>query len=148
MARSIIDIATEFDALSARDFDLWNEDASGAEKLHQLTEELHELELPESAADLMLRFMERLDGSDLGSPGPLVHTLEKLPGYEMQLFESVERKPTPLNLWMINRILNVTTELHKRSKLIALLRQAVSHSLASEETRRDAGDFLKYQGEA
>lgn len=148
MARSIDEIASEFDALTARNFDLWNEDANGTEKLHQLTEELHELGLPESAANLMFRFIERLDGSDLGSPGPLVHTLEKAPGYEEQLFESVERKPTPLNLWMINRILKVTTKIHKRRKLIALLRQAVSHSLASEETRRDAEDFLKYQDEA
>lgn len=147
MARSIDEIATEFDALSATDFDLWNEDANGPEKLDQLTEELHGLDLPESAANLMLRFMERLDGSDLGSPGPLVHTLEKLPGYEGQLFESVERRPTPLSLWMINRILNATPELQKREKLMALLQQAVSHVLASEETRREAEDFMKYQDE-
>ena len=52
--------------------------------------------------------MERLDGVELGTPGPLVHTLETLRGgYEMLLAESVRRKPTLLSVWMVNRILNV-----------------------------------------
>jgi len=148
MARTLNEIAADLDSLAVRDFDLWNEDANGMERLNDLTEELYQLNLPEPAANLMLRFMERLNGSDIGSPGPLVHTLEKLAGYERQLFESVERKPTPVNVWMISRILNVTAEVEKRKPLIALLRQVMSHPLASEETRKDAEDFLKYQGEA
>ena len=141
------EIAADLDALSADDFDLWNEDASGIEKLDLLTEELLKSEQPKLAADLMLHFMERLDESDLGAPGPLVHTLEKLPGYEVNLFESVARKPTPLSLWMINRILNVTTEDDRRRHLITIFQESLSHQLASDETRQQAEDFLKYHGE-
>ena len=31
---------------------------------------------------------------DLGSPGPLVHTLERLHGYEDELMRSVRRQPS------------------------------------------------------
>jgi hypothetical protein len=56
----------------------------------------------------MFRTMERLDGVELGTPGPLVHTLETWRGgYEKLLAESARRKPTSLSVWMVNRILNV-----------------------------------------
>ena len=148
MVRSLDQIAADFDALSAHDFDLWNEAAAGMERLNKLTDELLELGMPEPAARLMFGFMERLDSSDLGSPGPLVHTLEKLPGYEALLSESVMRKPTPLTLWMVNRILNVTSDGGRRRQLVTLLRQAQSHRLGSDEARQEATGFLEYQGEA
>src|SRR5439155_10043350 len=37
-----------------------------------------------------------LSVADLGSPGPLVHTLERMRGhYERELVESIKRRPTP-----------------------------------------------------
>lgn len=59
----------------------------------------------------MFRLMERCTGADFGSPGPMVSWIEKLgvENYLGQLVESVGRRPTYLNLWMVNRILNVTS---------------------------------------
>lgn len=94
-------------------------------------------------ATVMFRTMERLDESDLGSPGPLVHTLEACAGYEPFLVESLRRKPTQLSVWMVNRILNADPPDAK--DWLALLASANEHPNASEETKAEALSFLNYQ---
>jgi hypothetical protein len=87
--------------------------------------------------------MERLDEADLGSPGPIVHTLEAWDGYRMPLTESLRRKPTPLTVWMANRVLN--SDPPDIPHWLALLRNAASHPAASSQAQVDARDFLEYQ---
>lgn len=92
----------------------------------------------------MFEVMERLDSSDLGSPGPLVHTLESVgDGYQPFLEESVRRKPSPLALWMVNRVLNSHPDDHER--WLELLRLSVSHPLAGGAARQEAREFLAFQ---
>lgn len=91
--------------------------------------------------------MERLDGVDLGTPGPLVHTLEAWRGsYEPLLAESVRRKPTLLSVWMVNRILN--REPPDAESWVILLRSVAEHSAASAVTKAQAEHFIKYQNRA
>jgi len=47
------------------------------------------LSAPESAIQEMFRLMERMPDAELGSPGPLVHTLEAILGYETYLVDSL-----------------------------------------------------------
>jgi hypothetical protein len=95
-------------------------------------------------ADDMFDLMERLDDVDLGSPGPLVHALESTGnGYEPRLEASVRRKPSPLSVWMVNRILNADRA--DRRSWLDLLTEAASHPLASEATHADARAFLAHQ---
>ena len=92
----------------------------------------------------MFRTMERLDGVDLGTPGSLVHTLETWPGgYEQLLAQSVRRKPTPLSVWMVNRILNVSPP--DAESWMALLGSVLDNPAASDETKADAKGFIEYQ---
>jgi hypothetical protein len=93
----------------------------------------------------MFAVMERLPGADMGSPGPLVHTLEKLGGYEKELVLSVARCPTTLSVWMVNRILNSDLTPADRRKYLALLEQAFVHPKATEGVRHDARRFIDYQ---
>src|ERR1700722_19323310 len=107
MTRSVAEIAADFDSLTARDFDYAVVGAGGWQRLDELCDEMRAVNDPAACAPQLFRTMERLDGVDLGTPGPLVHTLESWPGrYEKLLAESVRRKPTPLSVWMVNRILN------------------------------------------
>jgi hypothetical protein len=145
MPRNIHEISVDLAALTESDFDLSNEHADGMERLYGLTDELGELNQPSEAAETILEFIERLGECDLGSPGPLVHTLETLPNYEDHLYVSVERKPMFLTVWMINRILNVTENAAKRERLLRLLHQSLIHPLASAETKRNAKHFIDYQ---
>ena len=61
----------------------------------------------ELAIEPIFRTMEKFPETDFGSPGPFVHALEFFAGhYETYLFESLKRRPTPLTIWMLNRIIN------------------------------------------
>lgn len=72
-----------------------------------------------------------------------MHLLERLPGYEEYLRESLVRRPAQLTLWMANRILNSPTA--DRSVWLDLLRRAAEDERLPDETRNEARDFLRYQ---
>jgi hypothetical protein len=140
MLRSLKQIAADFDSLTPADFD----DAKGRDELYRLCDEMLELNDASGCAPVMFRTMECLDNVELGMPGPLVHTLESWPGeYEILLAESVRRKPSPLSVWMVNRILN--TKPPDSDMWLALLASAKENPSATEATKADATDFLQYQ---
>jgi hypothetical protein len=144
MPRSVSQIAADFDALATVDFDDSKVEANGWLKLDSLCDEMRELDDASTCAPVMFRTMERLDNVELGTPGPLVHTLESWPGeYETLLAESVRRKPSPLAVWMVNRILN--TQPADGDVWLGLLASAMENPSASESTKSDAADFLRRQ---
>ncbi len=128
-----------------------NPEANGIQRLHSLTDELIALNVPSESAELLLRFIERssrFEGIDprfdLGTPGPLVHMLERLQNYREHLVRSIQRQPTPLTVWMVNRILNEVDQ-QQRELWLGLLRNCRSHPSASSVTREEAEEFLRYQ---
>jgi hypothetical protein len=143
MNRSLTGVATELEALTLLDFDPMNVDAAGADRLQAICAELVQRNDPEQWAPLLYALMERLDDADMGSPGPIVHALEAWSGYPPILAESLHRKPTPLTVWMVNRLLN--TDPSDASHWLELLRRTAEHSAASPKARADAQDFLEHQ---
>jgi hypothetical protein len=142
MRRQIEEIAADFDSLTAHDFE--NPTADGPERLRALCDELLAISDPATCAPVLFRTMERLDGAELGSPGPLVHTLEEWQGdYESLLVESVRRKPSWLTVWMVNRILNAQP--NDAHMWLALLRSAADHAAASPATKEQAAGSVRYQ---
>ncbi|MFA7369746.1 MAG: hypothetical protein WC334_08895 [Kiritimatiellales bacterium] len=149
MLRTFDQILAGLAALKPEDFDFMRPNSDGPEQLNSLTEELMLLPQPERGVRVMFEVMERLPESDLGSPGPLVHTLEQMLGhYERELVESVKRKPTPLAIWMVNRILNATRTPEERQIYLNLLRFAAEHPAASAAVRHEAQHFIEYQSGA
>ena len=143
MSRSLNEIAAELRALTPADFDLHNVEANGDERLAALCAELAEQDDPQQWAPLLYSLMERLDEADLGSPGPIVHTLEARSGYHSALAESLRRKPAPLTVWMANRVLNLDPP--DAAAWLGLLHQAAKHPAASAQAQSDAHHFLEYQ---
>ena len=139
------EIIAGFRTLQAVDFEYGNDEARGWERLGELTDALKTLPDPERAIPEMFAVMERLPDADMGSPGPLVHTLEKLRGYEKELGLSVARCPSTLSVWMVNRILNSELTPADRRKYMALLEHAFVHPKATEGVRHDAQRFIEYQ---
>jgi hypothetical protein len=140
----LTEIREELDALGPDDFDDMNEAATGPDRLHQITDELVARDDPESWMPLLFALMERLDGVDLGSPGPIVHALERTGvGYHPLLAESVRRKPTPLTIWMVNRVLNGKPS--NRDYWIQILEGVQRNPVASSEAREESREFLAYQ---
>jgi hypothetical protein len=143
MSRNLTEVAADLDGLTGLDFDPMNENSHGDERLRAICMEIRERDDAERWAPLLYSFIERLDEADLGSPGPIVHLLETWEGYRPLLAESLHRKPTPLTLWMANRVLN--SDPPDTAEWLGLLRIAETHSAASVEAQTDASGFLKYQ---
>jgi hypothetical protein len=146
MNRHVAEIAADLDALTPHDFDYANVGARGWKRLDELCDAMRAVNDPATCAPVMFRTMERMDVVDLGSPGPLVHTLETWRGgYEQLLAESILRKPTPLSVWMVNRILNARPV--DAESWMALLRAVVGNPAASAEAKAEAARFVEYQTE-
>lgn len=96
-----------------------------------------------NAIDPILYFMERNPNIDYGSPGPLVHFVEKFyrKGYEQKLIESVQRMPTPHTLWMLNRIINGESDNNERNKMIDMMGD-ISKNPSIEPSVRDMAAFF------
>lgn len=131
-------------SLSRSDFDDPSE--QGSEVLESVCNFLRGGAHPDHIIPAMFGLLERLDGVDLGSPGPVVHLLESFDRiYEHDLKESLARHPTPLTVWMVNRLLNRRSD--GREVWLQLLEEAANHPTASVETRDDAAEFRAFQTE-
>jgi hypothetical protein len=153
MARALDQLRADLMRLEEKDFDLSHPDAQGLEQLGKICDELAGQPV-EVVAPLLLSFIERfaepagIDARyDLGTPGPLVHTLEALPGYEPWLIESIRRRPAPLSLLMLHRILNTLSEGEDYDEYLVLLRSVSERKDVSPATMTEAIQFLVHQQE-
>jgi len=140
----LAEIGQALDELGPRDFDDANENADGMDRVYLVCDELSRRDDPELWMPLLFALMERLGDLDLGSPGPIVHTLEQTgTAYRPLLAESVRRAPTPLTIWMVNRVLNENPE--APDVWIGLLEGVERTPGASEEAVEEARNFLAFQ---
>ncbi|MCW3463954.1 hypothetical protein [Chitinophaga nivalis] len=114
--------------------------------LYELTDLLVANGDGEKAIAPIFQMMEKYPEVDFGSPGPLVHTIEKFRGsYEIYLYESLQRKPTSLTVWMLNRIINSENEPGRKSDLIEMLRSLLESPVINDETRESIQGFINFQ---
>jgi hypothetical protein len=113
--------------------------------LYELMDEWEKAENKEKAIPSIFRLIEKYPHARLGSPGPLVHALETTKDYEGELHISLIRKPTPLTLWMYNRLINV----EKNPKIIKghldRLKLFEKHPLTDVRTKKEAENFISHQ---
>ncbi len=144
MPRQVEEVAADLQSLEPQDFDDADTGFDGLEQLDRLCEEMLAIGDVQAFRTILFHTIERLDGAELGVPGPLVHTLEGWRGgYEPFLADSVRRKSTPLSVWMVNRLLNARPP--NAGTWLEWLQLAARHPLASAETRSNALAFLEYQ---
>ena len=102
------------------------------------------------AVEPVLRFMENHPSIDFGSPGPLVHFVERFdgPAYVDALVASIRRRPTAHTAWMLNRTINGAENHEARRALVETMKQAREHPLADEAAVAELTDFLEHQSKA
>jgi hypothetical protein len=122
------------------------EDAQLTCALYEIVEELERVGAGMPAVRTILAFMEDHPEVDFGVPGPLVHFVEGIDGYQAELHASLARRPVAHTVWMLHRILNVTETIGERERLLMLLEAAGAHPRADEDARRSVERFMKYQG--
>jgi len=143
MARDRTGVVVDFRKFTADDFDDLN-GATGPQRLYALCEEVLAMPDPTQVFPELFALMERLSDSDLGTPGPLVHTMEtRIGSYERFLVESINRKPTDLSVWMVNRILNGPEE--NKAFWMDVLVIASEHPSATQLIKDQAKRFIELQ---
>jgi hypothetical protein len=111
----------------------------------QQCEILKKIDPSGESIDFLIRLFENNPSADFGTPGPMVHFIEKFgqKKYEEPLLDSIKRKPTSHTVWMLNRIINISKEPEKTDYLelfkSILLRQDIDN-----ETRESVKDFLNF----
>ena len=90
--------------------------------------------------DPLFRILEENSDFDFGMPGQIVHTLEKYykKGLEEELFKSLNRKPTFYTLWMLNRIINGTSDTKEKEGYMEMLKSIL---------KMEIPDYLKKQAQ-
>ena len=90
--------------------------------------------------DPLFRILEKNSDFDFGMPGQIVHTLEKhyKKGLEQELFKSLNRKPTFYTLWMLNRIINGTSDTKEKECYMEMLKSIL---------KMEIPDYLKKQAQ-
>lgn len=149
MARQLEEILADFNALNSNDYDFRLGNWEGQQRVRELCDEVLATPHPEQAIPTMFAVFERLSDADFGTPGALVHTLEKLPDHEPELIASLRRKPTYYTVWMVNRILNGLYHDAARNEphvpWMDLLKEASVHPLADEVAKQEASGFISFQ---
>jgi hypothetical protein len=119
--------AKDFPARSGVLTDAWEQSAAGLD-----------------AVDSILEFMEENPDVDYGTPGALVHFVERFyrKGYDEKLVESVRRKPTHNTVWMLNRLINGAKTREARQQLVRVMEQARLDPRTDQITRQELDFFL------
>ena len=89
----------------------------------------------------LLQLMERHPLTYFGSPGEIVHFVEKFykKGYEEKLISSLKRMPTVHTIWMLNRIINGADN---PENYLDLLKKISKNKYYDKEIREEAAHFL------
>jgi hypothetical protein len=116
-------------------------------RLYPIVDGFKELPERERVVPAMFALMERFPKAYLGTPGPLVHSIESLglKRYEPLLIESVRRQPAELSIWMVNRILNIEKDPERRQVLLDLMRSVPNHPKVMPRVAEMARGFLDHQ---
>ncbi|MBW8687412.1 hypothetical protein [Chitinophaga rhizophila] len=113
---------------------------------HELMEALKHDADRERAIEPIFRLIERHPHIDYGSPGPLAHTLESFHElYHEHLFASLDRLPTPLTVWMLNRLTNADQNYLEHKMLIEKMHALLQHPRLDDLTRGAVEDFVDFQ---
>ena len=124
------------------------DETSLVDELYEAVDLLDSSETVSEVFPAIFRLFESYPAADFGTPGPLVHLIEKsFPGgYEELLLVSLERRPVHQTVWMANRLLNSDDiDGRLRGRLQSALKKAAEHSAADERARQVAAQFIEHQ---
>lgn len=100
---------------------------------------------PARFRDAVFALLERFPEAEFGTPGPLIHEIERRGGFEAALSASVARQPTFLTVSMVNRVMNLTEDASRLARWVAVLEQASGHPRAPDWVRTAARRYLEHQ---
>jgi hypothetical protein len=117
-----------------REFSPTGNEAVDVGALYALIDQLGQLKRAADVRREMFMILERNPRADLGSPGPIVHTLEESPIDEHidLLAESLQREATVMTVWMAERCFRSNLSDRNRNALLGALGNAPKKSKGGE----------------
>jgi len=114
----------------------------------ELVDHWNSINVGSEAIEPILLFMEQHPSIEFGTPGALVHFVEKFyrNGYEVKLLESISRRPTQHTAWMLNRMINGTKVPAEKQRLVAVMANAKLNPLADANALNHINLFLEKLG--
>lgn len=89
--------------------------------------------------------LERFPDAEFGTPGALVHEVERRPGFEAELEASLARQPTFLTVSMVNRLMNLTEAPAALLRWSTVLDGVTAHPRAPDWVQKAARRYLEHQ---
>ena len=121
-----------------------SEDYAQLDYLGELAAHLESNHDGQRACQAILSVLERHPHVDFGTPGQLVHALESYRGhYETLLQASLDRQPTALTIWLLNRVINAAGP--EKPLLLAHLRRLRGHPRADAQAQAAIEEFYRFQ---
>ncbi len=100
----------------------------------------------EPALTALFHLYERFPEEDgYGVCWSILHLLEAIKGYEMELVQSVNRQPADFTLLMVNRLLNADIKTIDGIDLISVLEKTMNDETQSQGIRQEAKLFFSHQ---
>ncbi len=112
------------------------------EVCYDIVEEIEKYDNSFDAVELILKLIEANPLADFGTPGPLIHFVEKYYkiGYEEKLVESVKNSPNAHNLFMLNRVIN-GVEAEEKEVYLSVLDEIIENKFLDENVLTVAKGF-------
>lgn len=89
--------------------------------------------------------LERFPDAEFGTPGALVHEVERRSGFEADLEASLARQPTFLTVSMVNRLMNLTEAPAALLRWSTVLDGVTAHLRAPDWVQKAARRYLEHQ---
>jgi hypothetical protein len=114
---------------------------------YEITDELERKENTFEVVEPILKIFEANPYVNFGSPGPIVHFVERFykNGYEEKLLDSLNRRPTDQTLWMLNRVINGADH-EKKQYYLTIVDNLISKFSADKEIVERAQYFKSLHG--
>jgi hypothetical protein len=114
--------------------------------LDDLLDQLGDLQRDPDVRRELISIFERCPGADLGSPGPIVHSLEKAPidDHVQLLADSLRRRATIMTIWMAERCFRSKLSDRNRSMLLEALADAGKRASPGEVAEAIADAIREY----
>jgi hypothetical protein len=115
------------------------------ESLYELVDIVDDCEDISDTYESIFNFLERNPTSDIGSPGPLVHLLEKhFPSYVPNLIKSLESAPSINAIFMLHRIMNSSITKQERQIYLGLLNDISINKSYDVTVCKEAKEYCDY----
>lgn len=109
---------------------LTEDESTNYESIYQIIDKIDIKNEGRNYLPIFFDFLEKNYNYDIGSPGPMVHIIEEIGGYEKYLFESIKKRPTKSTIMLLNRLFNYIKQIMLDLKSINDLDERIKKHLS------------------